>query len=238
MRKLGLVGGTGPESTIPYYHGIVYGVQQRVGRKLFPKLTIESVDVYEAFAMCERQAKEEYIAYFVEAITNLQRAGADFAAISANTPHMYFDEIQALAPLPLISIVTAARAEACKRGYKRLGLLGTAYTMQADFYQRAFAESGIELLLPTEAEIDYIGGVISSELELGIKNPATLAQLQQILKRQQREQGIEAVVLGCTELPLLLNDAATPVPCLDTMQIHIQELVDVILGTHPLPAFK
>ena len=230
MKKLGLVGGTGPESTLVYYHDLVYGVQQRLGRQCFPPMGIESVDVYHALDMCAKKQDDEYVEYFSAAIANLAAAGAQFAAISANTPHMFFDEIQKRSPLPLVSIVDASVEAATKCGYKRLGLLGTLYTMQAEFYVDAFAAHGMTLLRPTEAEMAWLGGKISEELEQGVKNPATLAQLQQIISRMQQEDGIEAVVLGCTELPLLLNDTVSPVPCLDTMQVHIKKLVELIIA--------
>ncbi len=230
MKKLGLVGGTGPESTLVYYHDLVYGVQQCLGRQCFPPMSIESVDVYRALDMCAKKQDDEYVEYFSAAIANLAAAGAQFAAISANTPHMVFDAIQKRSPLPLVSIVEAAVEAAARRGYKRLGLLGTLYTMQASFYVDAFAAHGMTLLRPTEAEMAWLGGKISEELEQGVKNVATLARLQQIISRMQQEAGIEAVVLGCTELPLLLNDSVSPVPCLDTMQVHIKKLVELIVA--------
>lgn len=229
MKKLGLVGGVGPESTIPYYHDIVYGVQAKLGRHAFPLLTVESVDVYHSLQLMGEQRFEEYIAYFSQALENLAHAGADFAAISANTPHQFFAELQERSPLPLVSIVEAAAEEAVRRGYRRLGLLGTRFTMQADFFQQAFAAHGLELATPTAAEISFIGDKIEEELEQGVKNPATLAAFQEIIARLQQEESIEAVILGCTELPLLLNDAVSPVPCLDTMQVHIQKLIAMIL---------
>lgn len=230
MKKLGLVGGTGPESTLVYYHDIVYGVQRRLGRQCCPPMSIESVDVYHALDMCAKKQDSEYVDYFSAALANLAAAGADFAAISANTPHMFFDQIQERSPLPLVSIVEATVEEAARRGYKRLGLLGTLYTMQAAFYVDAFAAHGMTLLRPKEAEMAWLGSKISEELEQGVKKPATLARLQELIGRMQHEEGIEAVVLGCTELPLLLNDSVSPVPCLDTMQVHIQKLVDLIVA--------
>lgn len=143
MKKLGLIGGMGPESTIPYYHGIVYGVQQRTGQKLFPCLTIESVDVFEVLRFCGEERYDELTVYLMKAIHNLEKSGADFAALSANTPHIVFDRLREQSSIPLISIVEAACQEARKRSFKRIGLLGTIFTMQGAFFKKPFVNQGI-----------------------------------------------------------------------------------------------
>lgn len=229
MKKLGLVGGMGPESTIPYYHGIVYGVQRRAGKPLFPRLAIESVDVFEVLRLCGGQKYGELTAYLMDAIQSLADGGADFAALSANTPHIVFDRLQRQSPVPLVSIVEAARDEAVRLKKRRLGLLGTVFTMTGDFFKAPFTESGIEILVPPADEMEEVNRKISTELELGIVKEETLARFRQIIARMEREHGIEGVLLGCTELPLLLNDETSPVPCLDTMKIHIAALVDRIV---------
>ena len=113
---------------------------------------------------------------------------------------------------------------------KKLGLLGTRFTMQGEFFKKPFIESGIEIITPNESDMAVVNDKISSELELGIVKPETLALFQEIIKRMKTENGIEAIILGCTELPLILNDEVSPVPCLDTMQIHINALIDMIVG--------
>lgn len=229
MRKLGLVGGMGPESTIPYYHDIVYGVQERVGKNYFPNLTVESVNVFDVLRLCGEQKYDELTDYLFQAINNLAKSGADFAALSANTPHIVFDKLQELSPIPLISIVESACKEAEKRNLKKIGLLGTVFTMTEDFFKQPFSRRNIEIVVPSNAEMDYVNQKISSELEHGIINEDTLESFTKIISRMQAEENIEAIVLGCTELPLLLNDKNSPVPCLDTMQIHIQDIVNEIM---------
>lgn len=229
MKKLGLVGGMGPESTLPYYSGIVYGVQKKLGRNEFPPLTIESVDVFRVLGLCEAQRYDELLQYLLAAVQNLAAAGAQFAALSANTPHIVFDELQRRSPLPLVSIVQAACDEAKRRGFTKLGLLGTAFTMGGTFFTAPFTNSGITVVTPTAEEKQYIGCKIATELELGVAKPETRQQFLTIIGRMQRQQGIEAVVLGCTELPLLFQGVSLPVACLDTMQIHIDSLVRYIL---------
>lgn len=178
---------------------------------------------------CAREDYDGLLQYLTAAIDRLA-AGADFAALSANTPHIVFDRLQACSPLPLVSIVDAACREAARQGLKRLGLLGTCFTMEADFFKAPFAAQDIEIVIPAPEERLWIGEKISQELELGVVKPETQNGFDAILNRLRREEGIEAAVLGCTELPLLFQGRAAPLPCLDTMAIHIQTLVDEILS--------
>lgn len=229
MKKLGLVGGMGVESTIPYYHDIVYGVQNKIGKKFFPNITIESVNAFDVLGLCREQKYDELTNYLMQAIKNLTTSGADFIALSANTPHIVFDRLQNISTVPLVSIVEATRNEAIRLNKHKLGLLGTIFTMTEDFFKKPFYNSNIEIITPTAEEMEYINLKISSELEFGVIKEETLQGFQKIIKRMQQEDSIEAVILGCTELPLLLNDEVSPIPCLDTMKIHIQLLIDLIV---------
>lgn len=179
--------------------------------------------------MCKEQKYDELTAYLMDAINNLAKSGADFAALSANTPHIVFDRLKEQSPIPLISIVEATCEEAGRRGLKKIGLLGTIFTMTGEFFKSPFVQNGIEVIVPTESEMELVNEKISTELELGIVKDETLTAFQQIITRMRDEDGIEAIVLGCTELPLLLNDEVSPFSCLDTMQIHIQAIVETIL---------
>lgn len=219
----------GPESTIPYYHDIVYGVQKKFGKNYFPNLTIESVNVFDVLHLCGEQKYDELTDYLLQAINNLSKSGADFAALSANTPHIVFDKLQELSPIPLISIIESTCKEAEKRNLKKIGLLGTVFTMTGDFFKQPFSRRNIEIVVPSDAEMEYVNQKISSELEHGIINKVTLESFTKIISRMKTEENIEAVILGCTELPLLLNDKNSPVPCLDTMQIHIRDIINEIL---------
>lgn len=230
MKKLGLVGGLGPESTILYYHDLVYGVQKKTGKELFPNLSIESVNVFEALEFCKKEDYDGLTVYLMDAINNLIKSGADFIALSANTPHIVFDRLQELATVPLVSIIEATCEEAKKQNLKKLGLLGTIFTMTGDFYKKPFINAGIEIITPTAEEMDFVNYKIANELECGIVKEETLKDFQKIITRMKNEQGIEAIILGCTEIPLLLNDNVSPVPCLDTMKIHIDTLIDRILS--------
>lgn len=227
MKKLGLVGGMGPESTIPYYHDIVYGVQQKVG--FFPALTIESVDVFRVLDLCKEEKYEELSNYLMEAVSHLAASGADFAALSANTPHIVFDELQKRSPIPLVSILESTCEEVKRRRMTKVGLLGTIFTMEKDFFQIPFLRNQIEIITPHANEKELVNRKIAGELELGVVKDETRAEFINIINRMKREDQIQAVILGCTELPLLFQGTEPPIECLDTMQIHIQTLVDRIL---------
>ncbi|MCM1184124.1 MAG: amino acid racemase [Roseburia sp.] len=229
MKKLGLVGGMGPESTIPYYHNIVYGVQNRVGKKFFPNLTIESVNVFEVLRLCSEQKYDELTDYLMKAIDTLIHSEVDFVALSANTPHIVFDRLKEKSAVPLVSIIETTRDEAVRLDMHKVGLLGTIFTMTGDFFKKPFYGSGVEIVVPNTEEMEYINNKISSELELGIVKEETLRNFQEIIERMKKASGIDAVILGCTELPLLLNDKVSPVPCLDTMKIHVKALIDRIV---------
>ena len=229
MKKLGLVGGMGPESTIPYYRDIVYGVQNKIGKDFFPTLAIESVNVFDVLRFCSESKHDELTDYLMIAINNLIRSGASFIALTANTPHIVFDRLQKKSSVPLVSIIEATRDEVLRLNIHKVGLLGTIFTMTGDFFKMPFLDKGIEIIIPSLEEMEFINQKISSELELGIIKEETLEGFQRIIRRMKEECGIEAIILGCTELPLLLNNEVSPVSCLDTMKIHIKNLIDMIV---------
>ena len=200
-----------------------------MGELIFPELSIESVNVFEVLRLCGEKQYDKLTEYLMGAINNLAKSGADFAALSANTPHIVFDKLKEQSPIPLISIVEATCEEAKLRGLKKIGLLGTIFTMTGEFFKAPFVKNGIQIIVPTESEIELVNDKISTELELGIVKEETLLFFQKVISRMKNEDGIEAIVLGCTELPLLLNDEVSPVLCLDTMQIHVRSIVKTIV---------
>ena len=229
MKKLGLVGGMGPESTVPYYRGIIYGVRERMGSNVLPFLSLESVDVFHIQRFCNEGRYDELTGYLLAAVRNLAAAGAEFAALSANTPHIVFDQLKQQTPIPLVSIIEAACEEAERRGLSRLGLMGTIFTMKGSFFKKPFEEKGIQVISPREEEMAYINEKIYTELEFADVREGTREGLVRIIRRMVEEDGIQAIILGCTELPLALDDRISPVPCLDTMKIHVQALVEEII---------
>ena len=164
-------------------------------------MSIESVDVFHVLRLESEGRLDELADYLSAAIERIANAGAEVGALCANTPHIVFDELQARSPIPLISIVDACRDEARRRGFEKLGLLGTAPTMEGDFYHRAFAEARMELVTPSVDDRRYVAGKISEELEFGILREDTRVGLASVVRRMRDAEGIQAVVLGCTELP-------------------------------------
>lgn len=230
MKKAGLIGGMGPQSTMPYYMGVVYGVNERTRPDFFPNITVESINVFEVLDYCAREDYAGLTNHLLGAVEALARSGADFAALTANTAHIVFDRLQAVSPIPLISIVEATCAEAMRRKVKRVALLGTVFTSTRDFYKLSFIREGIQVIIPNAEEMSLIDKRITSELEYGIIRQETLAEFQKIIARMRDEDKAETVILGCTELPLLLNDANSPLPVLDTVAIHTRAIVDAILS--------
>ena len=226
MKTIGIVGGLGPESTIEYYRFLIASFQKRAGEKTLPSILINSVDVYRGLAFLDDNRPDLLADYLVAAVQTLADAGADFAIISANTPHLVFDQVQARSSLPLISIVEAACTEAKARGIRRIGLLGTRFTMQARFYPDVFSREGIEVVIPHEDELSFIHDKYINELLKRICLPATHEGLTRVIRRMKEEDHIEAVLLAGTELPLILTeDSIDGVPLLDTTKIHVEAAV-------------
>ncbi len=231
MKTIGVVGGLGPESTIEYYRCLIAAFQKRAGDKVLPSILINSIDVYRGLAFLDANQLDLLADYLVAAIQKLADAGADFAMISANTPHLVFDQVQARSSLLLISIVESACAAAKARSIRRIGLLGTRFTMQARFYPDVFSREGIEIVIPHEDELAYIHDKYINELLKGICLPGTHDGLARIIRRMKAEDRIEAVLLAGTELPLILTeDFVDDVPLLDTMKIHVEAVVDRLLA--------
>lgn len=226
MKKLGLIGGTGPESTVEYYRQIVYGVQSRTGN--FPNLAIESLSVFDVLQFCDRRDYEGLTRYLLHGFQRLSDAGADFACLTGITPHIVYDELAAQSPIPIVSILETACAYAQSKDYRKLALFGTYPTMSGTFFQNAFSAHGIQVVTPSEAEMRYIGEKIETELELAQVVPETQQRFCAIATRLVEEERVQAVILGCTELPLILNDSLLPVPCMDVMKIHIDRLISMI----------
>ncbi|MDO9515697.1 MAG: amino acid racemase [Syntrophales bacterium] len=231
MKKIGIIGGLGPESTVDYYRGIVETFRKGQGGLAGPEMVIYSADVDELFEMVEAAKWDSLIDWLLERIRALQRAGAQFAAIGANTPHIVFDEVQARSPIPLLSIVEETCRKAENLGIERLGLMGTRATMQADFYQKRFESGGMSLVVPMADEIEHINNRLFSEIELGIIKDSTRKELLSIVKRMLDEDSIQGLILGCTELPRILDKEEYGIPFLNTTAIHIEGIVRYCIGT-------
>ena len=231
MKTLGIIGGLGPESTIDYYGKIIALYRERTGDGSYPQFIINSVNLKKGLDFMDANNLPGMADYLVEEIGKLILAGATFGLISANTPHIVFDEVASRSSIPLISIVEATCTAAKAKKLKRLALFGTRYTMQATFYQKVFSREGIELLLPGPEDQTYIHDKYLNELVSGKFLPATRAGLLAIVDRLKTASDIDGVILAGTELPLILRDSEhNGIPLLDTTKIHCEAAVTEMLS--------
>jgi aspartate racemase len=230
MKTLGIIGGLGPESTIDYYGRIIALYRARTGDGSYPQFIINSINMKKGLDFMDANNLTGMAEYLLEEISKLGQAGATFCLISANTPHIVFDEVASKSPIPLISIVEATRAAAKARKLKRLALFGTRYTMQATFYSKVFSREGIELLVPDLEDQAYIHDKYLNELVSGKFLPETRCGLLAIVDRMKANNNIDGVILAGTELPLILRDSEhNGIPFLDTTEIHCEAAVTEML---------
>ena len=225
MRKIGLVGGTGPESTLMYYKELNSRIDAMTGGKAMPDIAIESVNFRRAWDYVSSGNYDALADYLSEKVLGLKQTSSEIITLTAVTMHAVSDQIEAKTGVSLLSIPKAVCREALRRGYRKIGLLGTIFTMEQDYMKRNFIQNGIEIVVPDPADRELVAKRILEELELGIVKESTLEEINGIIDRMRTDKGIEAVILGCTELPLLLNDQNCVLPCLNSVAIHISELI-------------
>lgn len=231
MRTLGIIGGLGPESTIDYYRSIIARFRARKPGAGYPHVIINSLDVDKGIGMLDAGRLDELADYLAAGVEALAHAGAEFGAIAANTPHIVFDEIERRSAIPLLSIVRATCDAAKKLGLNKVGLFGTGFTMGASFYPEEFARAGIAMAIPTDAEREFIHRKYIDELLNNRFLPETRREILGIAQRMKAEDGIEAIVLAGTELPLLLRDTGVPdMRFLDTTVIHVEAIVEGLVN--------
>jgi len=225
VKRIGLVGGTTPESTVEYYRALI-----ALGRGVTsdplsnPVILIYSINLAEVVAGQRAGRHAEVEDLFASAIDRLRRAGAEIAALTANTPHIYFDGLQQRSEIPLVSILAATRDRVAALGCRRVLLLGTATTMASTMYPERLAAAGIDTVLPDERERELVDRTIYGELSIGVTEPATRRAFVEICERHVAAEGVDGVILGCTELPLLLKDGDVPVPMIDTTRVHAEAI--------------
>jgi aspartate racemase len=225
VATLGIVGGLGPESTIDYYRRILEE-WKRDDPSSTPSIIIDSLDVNRGLRLVEHD-RPALIEYLSASTNRLAAAGADFAAMAANTPHVVFDELVARSPIPLVSIVEACAEEARRRGLRRLGLLGTRFTMEGSFYPEVFARRGIAIVAPNGEERVWIHERYVGQLLKGEFRDETRDGVKSVIRRLREEENIDGVILGGTELTLLLSDVTVEsIPALDTTALHVAAIVE------------
>ena len=231
MKRLGIVGGIAPESTIAYYRMLIAAYRHERLDGSYPELVIDCIDVTKMLGLIGEGKIEEVTAYLCASVKNLAAAGADFALLASNTPHLVFPEIRRRSSIPLLSIVDAAVESAAKRGLRRIGLLGTRFTMQASFYAEGFARHDIEVIAPDPEEQQFVHDKYVNELIPTVFLPQTREAILDIVRRMQQRDRIDGVLLAGTELPLLLPEPEyAGIPFLDTGRIHAEAAVREMLA--------
>jgi aspartate racemase len=221
MKTVGIVGGIGPESTIDYYRLLIAAGHTRI--------IIVSVAVENMLGMMMKNDTSGVADYLSAAVEQLANAGADVAIIAANTPHIVFDDVQQRARVPMVSIIEAAAAHVADRGMRRVGLLGTGFTMQGRFYPDVFARRGLSVVAPAGDDFDYVHAKYIGEFLKNQFLPETRAGILAVIDRLKRDQSVEAVILGGTELPILLrSDAHNGLPLLDTTKMHVDAVLAAV----------
>jgi len=230
MKTLGMIGGLGPESTIEYYKFLIAAYREQQADGSYPSFFINSINLTKVVDLITADQLAEVAEYLATEINKLASAGAQLGLLTANTPHVVFDEIQRRSRIPLVSIVEATCEAAQALKLKKLGLLGTRFTMQGRFYSDVFTKAGIELTVPTPEERVYLHERYMTELLKGIILPETRERLQEIIDNLKQRERIQGVILAGTELPLILRGEDRDIPFLDTTKIHVNAAVKELLS--------
>ena len=219
-KRIGILGGISPQSTLEYYRRLTEGYLQRTGGDRYPEIVIYSLD-FRHFTALE-SGGPAYVDYIAQGVAALERAGAELALLAANSAHSVFPAVAARATIPLVSLVDATLAEAERLGLARLLLLGIGFTMKHRFYPDAARRLGIEIAVPSERDQDAVDEIVFSELTRGVFRDETRARLVDVMRRTPAD----GVILGCTELPLILRSADWNKPLLDTLDLHVRAVLD------------
>ncbi|TWT27174.1 aspartate/glutamate racemase family protein [Planomicrobium sp. CPCC 101110] len=229
MKKLGIVGGTGPESTVDYYQSIISKYQEKAGSSEdLPELLINSINMYKIFSLLEANQTEGLADYLTESVRTLEKAGADFVVLTANTAHIVFDKVQERVNVPMISIVEETYNRTEELGLGKIGLLGTKFTMENDFFQKPFHAGAKTIVVPEPEEQQYFHEKIVSELEKGVVEEGTKKDFLELAAKMVERDGIEGLILGCTELPLIFKPEDLEIPQLNTTEIHVKKIIEVM----------
>jgi len=229
MKTIGIIGGIAPESTIEYYRKIIAAYQQLNTTGDYPQIIINSINMLKMLDLIAAGSMTAVTRYLADEVKKLANAGADFAIMASNTPHIVFDEVQQLSTLQLISIVEATCELITASGLKQVALFGTKFTMQGGFYDDVLSIKGIEVIKPDLEDQNYIHEKYMSELVNGIFLDETRKALLDIIDRLKQHNHIDGLILGGTELPLILDkDSITDIPIFDTTEIHVESVVKLL----------
>ena len=219
MKKIGIIGGLSVESTLEYYKIISRSYNKIVGGSSSPNLVIDSLDLQKLTDWFAADEWDKVLEELYLSATNLIAAKAEVIIMATNTPHIVFNELEAKVSKPMISIMDVAAKEIKKHNLKKVGLIGSKFTMQGDYYQKAFEKYGLEIITPTPEDQKIISRIIYKELTFHILNDTSREKYLEVIYRLH-EKGAEGVILGCTEIPLLIKQEDCDIPVFDTATIH------------------
>ena len=225
MKKIGLLGGMSWESSLEYYKLMNELVKSKLGGSHSVKCLLHSFDFHEIEELQHRGKWEKLISLLVKEAENLKKAGADCIVICTNTMHLMASDIEKSTGLKVIHIADVTGDEIIKRNVNKVLLLGTKFTMESSFYKERLEKKGIEVVIPNELDRQIIHDIIYNELILGVLKQESKQSYIKIINKMI-EEGIQGVVLGCTEIPMLIKQGDVPVEVFDTTEIHSRAAVD------------
>lgn len=225
-KKIGLLGGFSYESTLQYYDNLMRLYYDQYHDYYYPELVIYSMDFQKFTDMENENRMDDYREYILNAINDLAAAGVDFVAMTANSPHSVYDDVAPKAPVPMISIVESVAQYALAHHMKKILLTGIKYTMNSEFYPKGLAKHGIEVVIPSDADKDEINNIIFDELCIGVFKDSTRERFKEIIGSYEAD----GVILGCTELPLLLHQEDTDIPVISSVDVHCKSIMEYTLA--------
>jgi len=225
-KRIGVLGGISHESTDKYYSLIHEKYYAKRGDYHYPEVVVYSLD-FQRFTDHENTDIDAYIGYIMQGVRGLEAAGAEFIVMAANSPHAVHMQVSQRAKVPLLSIAEATLEKASSLGLRRLLLLGIKFTMRGAFYQEAGRRHSVHVVTPTEQEQDEVDRIVFKELVVGVHRDETRRRLLDIMEAYS----VDGVILGCTELPLLLRPGDSRLPLLDTVDIHVESALDYSLNS-------
>lgn len=230
-KTIGMIGGIAPASTVDYYNRLISRFQERTGQREYPSIIINSINMTHMMELITNDHLDELVDYLSEEIFTLEKAGAKVVFMASNTPHLVFEPLAQRVKTKMVSIVDSTIAYAQAKGHSRLGLFGTLHTMEGDFFQDGFEASGMEIITPMSDERKYIHKVYMEELVRGRFLPETKSRLLSIASRMYNEGQIDSLILGGTELPLILKSSdMEDIEMLNTTKIHVERILDAVIG--------
>ena len=231
FKTIGMIGGIAPASTVDYYQRIISRFQERTGQRNYPSIIINSINMTHMMSLISNNQLDELTDYLSEEIFVLEKAGAKVIFLASNTPHVVFEALAQRVKTRMVSIVDSTISYALSKNSKRLGLFGTISTMEGEFYTKGFESAGMEIITPMPDERKYIDKIYMEELAKGRYLPETKSRLLAIANRLYIEGQIDSLILGGTELPLILKSSdMEDIELINTSKIHVERILDAAVG--------